>query len=144
MLRRDSSSERPLSDPDLLPPATYDFSHAIQGEGHCQEKPIAKEAIFPLSRGRNRMPQGVENRGSLISVPLALRVMEPLFRSQVKKERRSSSKTLGWSLRWAKSRDTLVIKMITCNFFCFGELISRKLQLQLHSLIPSRIDSREM
>ena len=32
-------------------------------------------AIFPFSRGKNRISQGVENRGSLISVPLALRVL---------------------------------------------------------------------
>ena len=37
------------------------------------EKPSTK-AIFPFSRGKNRIWQGVENRGSLISVPLALRV----------------------------------------------------------------------
>ena len=40
--------------------------------------------------------------------------------------------------------NTLVIKMITCNYFCFGEWIFRWLQLQLHFLIPSRIDSWEM
>ena len=33
-----------------------------------------KKAVFPFSRGKNRISQGVENRGSLISVPLALRV----------------------------------------------------------------------
>ena len=37
-----------------------------------KQKP-SKKAIFPLSRGKNRISQGVENRGSLISVPLALR-----------------------------------------------------------------------
>ena len=35
-----------------------------------------EKAVFPLSRGKNRIPQGVENRGSLISVPLALRADE--------------------------------------------------------------------
>ena len=40
--------------------------------GLFKEKPSAK-AIFPCSRGENRISQGVENRGSLISVPLALR-----------------------------------------------------------------------
>ena len=33
-----------------------------------------QKAIFPFSRGKNRISQGGENRGSLISVPLALRV----------------------------------------------------------------------
>ena len=37
-------------------------------EGFC-----LKTAIFPVSRGKNRILQGVEDRGSLISVPLALR-----------------------------------------------------------------------
>ena len=32
------------------------------------------KAVFPFSRGKNRISQGVEKRGSLISVPLALRV----------------------------------------------------------------------
>ena len=32
-----------------------------------------KKAVFPFSRGKNRISQGAENRGSLISVPLALR-----------------------------------------------------------------------
>ena len=34
-----------------------------------------KKTVFPFSRGKNRISQGVENRGSLISVPLALRVV---------------------------------------------------------------------
>ena len=37
-----------------------------------KEKPST--AVFPFSRGENRISQGVENRGSLISVPLAIRV----------------------------------------------------------------------
>ena len=32
-----------------------------------------ENGLFPVSRGKNRMSQGVENQGSLISVPLALR-----------------------------------------------------------------------
>ena len=32
-----------------------------------------KRPFVPFSRGENRISQGVENRGSLISVPLALR-----------------------------------------------------------------------
>ena len=34
-----------------------------------------EKAIFPFLRGKNRISQGVENRASLISVPLALRVV---------------------------------------------------------------------
>ena len=40
-------------------------------KGLLKEKPSTK-AIFPFSRGKDRISQGVENRGSLISVPLAL------------------------------------------------------------------------
>ena len=35
--------------------------------------------VFPFSRGKNRISQGVENRGSLISVPLALREINLCF-----------------------------------------------------------------
>ena len=42
------------------------------------------------------------------------------------------------------SQNTLIIKMITCNYFCFRELIFWWLQLQLHFLIRSWTDSREM
>ena len=38
-----------------------------------------KIAIFPASRGKNRMSQGVESRGSLTCVPLAVR--ETIFAS---------------------------------------------------------------
>ena len=59
--------------PDFLPPARCDFSHAEKGEnGLFKEKPSTK-AVFPFSRGKNRISQGVESRGSLISLPLALR-----------------------------------------------------------------------
>ena len=48
--------------PDVYPMRHAIFSQAIQGN--------------PLTcGGKNRMSQGVENRGSLISMPLALRVL---------------------------------------------------------------------
>ena len=34
-----------------------------------------EKAVFPFSRGKNCISQGIENRGSLIGVPLALRVV---------------------------------------------------------------------
>ena len=46
--------------------------------GLFREKPSTK-AVFPFSRGKNRISQGVENRGSLISVPLALRGVFMVF-----------------------------------------------------------------
>ena len=54
--------------PDALPPATWDFSHAMNGKGHFEGKTLEK-GHFPLSHWKNRMSQGVENRGSLIGVP---------------------------------------------------------------------------
>ena len=42
--------------------------------GLSREGFSSTKAVFPFSRGKNRISQGVENRGSLISVPLALRV----------------------------------------------------------------------
>ena len=58
--------------PDFLPPARCDVFHARKGNGLFKERPSTK-AISPFSRGKNRISQGVENRGSLITVPLALR-----------------------------------------------------------------------
>ena len=37
--------------------------------GLCQGF-VFEKAVFPFSRGKNRISQGVENRGSLISAPL--------------------------------------------------------------------------
>ena len=51
------------------------FSSASKVErenSRFKEEP-SRKAIFPFSRGKNRISQGVENRGSLISMPLALR-----------------------------------------------------------------------
>ena len=57
--------------PDFLPRARCNFSHARKGKRPFQRKTLDK-GRFPFSRGRNRISRGVENRGSLISVPLAL------------------------------------------------------------------------
>ena len=54
--------------PNLPPLAICDFSHAIQENGHFEALPL-RVAIFPVSRGKNRISQGVEDLGSLISVP---------------------------------------------------------------------------
>ena len=59
--------------PDFLPPARCDVPHARKGKRPFQRETLVK-GRFPFSRGENRIAQGVENRGSLISVPLALRV----------------------------------------------------------------------
>ena len=62
--------------PDFLPPARCDFSHARKGKWPLSRVFLLKRP-FSLSRvGKNRISQGVENRGSLISVPLALRVCQ--------------------------------------------------------------------
>ena len=41
--------------------------------GLFKERFSLKRPVFPFSREKDRISQGVENRGSLISVPLALR-----------------------------------------------------------------------
>ena len=56
----------------FLPPARCDLPTRERENGLCQRKTSTK-VVFPFSRGENRISQGVENRGSLISVPLALR-----------------------------------------------------------------------
>ena len=43
-------------------------------KGQFEANPL-KMAIFPVSLRKNRTPQGVENGGSLISAPLALRAL---------------------------------------------------------------------
>ena len=46
---------------------------ALAGTSCCCRLWGSSLTVFPFSRGKNRISQGVENRGSLISVPLALR-----------------------------------------------------------------------
>ena len=62
----------------LVSPIFYPLRYAIfptryRENGHFEVLPL-RVAIFPVSRGKNRILQGVENRGSLITVPLALGV----------------------------------------------------------------------
>ena len=47
-----------------------------EGLSPFQRRSFFEKAVFPFSRGKNRISHGVENRGSLISVPLALRGQE--------------------------------------------------------------------
>ena len=63
-----------LVSPDFLRPARCDFPHARKGKRPKFKDKRSAKAVFPFLRGKNRISQGVENRGSLISVPLALRV----------------------------------------------------------------------
>ena len=61
-----------------------------------------EKTVFPFSRGKNRISQGVENRGSLISVPLALREVSkkspgpgsPKVRKKSRKRSERSPKSL--------------------------------------------------
>ena len=60
--------------PDFPPPAEMRFFSREKGKtDFLKEKPSTK-SVFPFSHGKNRISQGVENRGSLISVPFALTV----------------------------------------------------------------------
>ena len=58
--------------PDFLPPARCDFSHARKGERPFQRSTLDK-GRFPFLGWEKSHLAGAENRGSLISVPLALR-----------------------------------------------------------------------
>ena len=63
-----------ISEPRFSTPCDMRFFPCDTGKTAIfKEKPL-KMAILPLSHGKNRMSQGVENRGSLISAPSALRV----------------------------------------------------------------------
>ena len=62
--------------PDFRPSARCVFPTRERENGLFKEKPSTK-AVFPFPHGKNRISQGVENRGSLISVPLALREFPP-------------------------------------------------------------------
>ena len=54
--------------------ARCNFPTRERENGLFKEKPSTR-AVFPFSRGKNHISQGVENRGSLIGVPLALRAV---------------------------------------------------------------------
>ena len=55
-----------LVSPNLLPLAICDFSKGYRENGHS-ERTRFKVAIFPVSRGKNRISQGVEDWGSLLT-----------------------------------------------------------------------------
>ena len=66
-----------ISEPRFSTPCEMRFFPREKSErenGLCRGFFFGK-AVCPFSRGTNRISQGVENRGSLISVPLALRVV---------------------------------------------------------------------
>ena len=61
-----------IGEPRFSTPCDMQFSHAMQEK--CPFfKGFSRKWQFPVWRGKNCMSQGLENRGSLISVPLALR-----------------------------------------------------------------------
>ena len=62
-----------FSEPRFSSPLRDAIFHTRDRENDLFKEKPSKRAIFPFSRGKNRTSQGVENRGSLISVPLALR-----------------------------------------------------------------------
>ena len=65
-------SEPRFSTPCEMPP----FFRREKGKtAFVEENVFLEKAVFPFSRGKHGISQGVENRGSLISVPLALRVL---------------------------------------------------------------------
>ena len=64
-----------ISEPRFYPLRDAIFPTRERANGLVKQKPSTK-AFFPFLRGKIRIPQGVENRGSLISVPLALRELK--------------------------------------------------------------------
>ena len=62
-----------ISEPRFSTPCEMRFFPREKGETAFFKEKSSTEAVFPFSRGKNRVSRGVENRGSLISVPLALR-----------------------------------------------------------------------
>ena len=63
----------PISEPRFSAPCEMRFFPREKGKTAFLKKISSTKAVFPFSRGKNRISQGAENRGSLISVPLALR-----------------------------------------------------------------------
>ena len=62
-----------ISEPRFSTPCEMRFFPREKGKKAFVEGFSLKKAVSPFSRGKNRISQGVESRGSLISVPLALR-----------------------------------------------------------------------
>ena len=63
-----------MSEPRFSTPCEMRFFPREKGESGLRRGFVFEKAVFPFSRGKNCISQGVENRGSLISVPLALKV----------------------------------------------------------------------
>ena len=62
------------------------FFSREKGKTAFSKKDPRRVAISPFSRGKIHISQGVENRGSLISVPLALRVKSTSIRGVPKSD----------------------------------------------------------
>ena len=71
-----------IGEPRFSTPCEMRFSHARKGKRPFQRETLDK-CRFKFSRGKHRVSQGVDNRGSLISVPLALRELSQRFRKGV-------------------------------------------------------------
>ena len=68
-----------ISEPRFSTPCERRFFPRDKGKTAFVEGFFLEKAFFPFSRGKNRISQGVENRGSLICVPLALRALAKEF-----------------------------------------------------------------
>ena len=62
-----------ISEPRFSTPCDMRFFPRDTGKRPFPRQKPSKKAISPVLREKNRILQGVDNRGSLISVPLALR-----------------------------------------------------------------------
>ena len=68
-----------ISEPRFSTPLRDAFFPREKGKTAFFKETPSTKTVFPFSRGKNRISQGVGNRGSLISVPLALRVILKLI-----------------------------------------------------------------
>ena len=69
-----------VSQPQFLPLATCKFPTRHMENGHFLQALSFRMTVIPVLHANNRVSQGLnENRGSLISVPLALREMNSVL-----------------------------------------------------------------
>ena len=104
-----------ISEPRFSTPCEMRFFPREKGKTAVSKRNPQKMAIFPFSRGKNRILQGVENRGSLISVPLAHREKRVVSNARTEK---NTIKIVIWRAEGAMSESAR-----TRSFVLFGALL---------------------
>ena len=106
-----------ISEPRFSTTCEMRFFPREKGKSAFVERFSLKMAVFPFLRGKNRISQGVENRGSLISVPLALRKFQRHSKKWLKSDfsgfpakwLKVTPKVTFWPRKWLKS-DFFIVK----------------------------------